>query len=237
MTNPISDVAATWKEEWLASPDATINEKDHLNRYKLSVLNHLLEQLPSDASVLEVGCGNSSWLRALGKYHPKLKLFGLDISTDAVAISLRHNISATLGDARSMPYPDNTFDLVFSFGTVEHLPETEKEIWEHLRVLNPKGFAWIETPNRWSLQGLQALFSNFRHHRDPYRLMINQGKWYTHWDLKRMALYAPEGKQFYIQGSGPVLPFSDRLPSWTDSIFDFARRYLGGNAGVVVRKL
>lgn len=237
--DPTKEIAEQWGKEWSESPDSEINPRGYCEKYKVSVFDRLLKHLPPEAKVLEIGCGNSAWLRLLRSRYPKISLYGLDFSDEAVAISLRHKINVAKGDARHMPYPDDTFDLVFSFGTVEHFPETELAIWEHFRVVKPGGLIWIETPNRLSLQGLQAAFSNYRHDRDPYDLMIAQGKWYTHWDLKRMIRYAPGKKKIYIQGSGPVLPFSDILPAWLDNLFSsiLPRRYVGGNAGIVVRKL
>lgn len=236
MPDSIKDVAAQWGKEWTVSPDSVINTSNISEKYKVMIFERILRQLPEDAAVLEIGCGNGAWLRLLRERHPKLKAFGLDVSSEAVAISTGHGIQPTLGDARNMPYPDDTFDLVFSFGTIEYFPETERAVWEHIRVMKPGGFVWIEIPNRWSLQGLEAAISNARHHRDPYERMVEQGKWYCCRELKRMAKYYPVKKHIRIQGGGPVVPYF-RYFWFLDPIFPgFIRRFFGGSTGIIVQK-
>ncbi len=47
------------------------------------------------------------------------------------------------GDAVSIPMANNSFDLVFSYGVLHHIPEMEKSIEEVFRVLKPGGLAKI----------------------------------------------------------------------------------------------
>lgn len=44
-----------------------------------------------------------------------------------------------IGDAESLPYSDNSFDLVYSNGVIHHTPQTQKVIDEMLRILKPGG--------------------------------------------------------------------------------------------------
>lgn len=43
------------------------------------------------------------------------------------------------GDAEALEFPDNTFDVYFSWGVLHHTPDTEKAIAEAHRVLKPGG--------------------------------------------------------------------------------------------------
>ncbi len=58
--------------------------------------------------------------------------------------------AATLlvADVRALPYRSDAFDLVYSMGTVEHFPETQKAIAEIGRVTATDGTAIIGVPNR-----------------------------------------------------------------------------------------
>lgn len=44
-----------------------------------------------------------------------------------------------IGDIRDLPFKDNTFDIVFSFGTIEHIRENAISVNEAYRVLKPGG--------------------------------------------------------------------------------------------------
>ena len=44
-----------------------------------------------------------------------------------------------LGDAANLPFEDNTFDKIYSFGVLHHTPDIEQAISEVYRVLKPRG--------------------------------------------------------------------------------------------------
>lgn len=71
--------------------------------------------------------------------------YGVDISKEVIKLA-RSNFKGRLdtshfrhGDIRKLPYKDNTFDIVFSFGTIEHIRENAKSVTEAYRVLKPGG--------------------------------------------------------------------------------------------------
>ena len=97
--------------------------------------------------VLEVGVG-------LGSDHFRFASNGnnmtaLDLSREHLRHTVKHltleglQTDANFGDAENMPFDDNRFDVVYSFGVLHHTPDTEKSIAEVHRVLKPGGTAII----------------------------------------------------------------------------------------------
>ncbi len=76
-------------------------------------------------SIIEVGCGFGKNIDFLYKNLPYTsKLFGLDISESMVKKAKDYipgNASLACGDILNLPFSDNSFDLVFTHGTLMHI--------------------------------------------------------------------------------------------------------------------
>lgn len=81
---------------------------------------------------------------------------GIDLSPSHLEIATKrfslHNIPANLqlADAENLPFNDEAFDVVYTFGTIHHTPDTQKAIDEIYRVLKPDGYAIIGVYNKYS---------------------------------------------------------------------------------------
>jgi SAM-dependent methyltransferase len=80
-----------------------------------SVVTRAMSELPPIGTVLDVGCGPCSLLGA--KY-------GLDLS---FSYASHFPGIAVVGSATSLPYRDNAFDAVVSFGLLHHLDECDAQ--------------------------------------------------------------------------------------------------------------
>ncbi len=80
-------------------------------------------QLSEDASVLDVGCAKGYMLHDFMELMPKMTVAGIDISEYAIEHAMETvKPFLRVGNARELPYKDNSFDLVISINTVHNLP-------------------------------------------------------------------------------------------------------------------
>lgn len=97
--------------------------------------------------VLEIGVGLGS--DHLSFAEAGARMHALDLSAEHLRHTQQHlayhglHTEARLGDAERNPWPDNSFDCVYSFGVLHHTPGTELAVQEVLRVLRPGGTAII----------------------------------------------------------------------------------------------
>ena len=59
-----------------------------------------------------------------------------------------HPSCGAAADVRAIPFRDDSFDAIYSMGTIEHFDETERAVEEMVRVLKPGGCAIVGVPNR-----------------------------------------------------------------------------------------
>lgn len=93
---------------------------------------------------LDVGCGpagNSDVLRQLG-----WQVTALDYVRDSAVLARRRGLDALQADARSLPFPDGTFDLLLSSDAWEHIEEDDLVAAESHRVLRPGGHLFVTVP-------------------------------------------------------------------------------------------
>jgi ubiquinone/menaquinone biosynthesis C-methylase UbiE len=108
------------------------------------------------SSALELGCGTGFFLL-------NLKLAGVvdeghvtDLSPGMVQVAIGNadrlgfDIEGRVADAESIPYPDNSFDLVVGHAVLHHIPDVEQALREVLRVLKPGGrFVFAGEPTKY----------------------------------------------------------------------------------------
>jgi len=104
--------------------------------------------------VLEIGCG----VGVDGLQFAKAGAFytGIDLTDAGIKITQeRFNLSGQTGtlikaNAEELPFSDESFDHVYSFGVIHHSPDTEKIVDEIYRVLKPGATATIMVYNKTS---------------------------------------------------------------------------------------
>ncbi len=104
-----------------------------------------------NVSFLEAGSGDGEVTIFMAKNENDS--VGLEIADCFIKIATRkidkidfENIKFVKGDVRHMPFKDNTFDIIFSGGVVEHFEETYEALSEHVKILKNGGQILIGVP-------------------------------------------------------------------------------------------
>lgn len=111
--------------------------------------------------LLDIGCNWGRWsiAAALKGYKP----IGIDPSLDAVLAARRVSkqlgveTNFVVGDARFLPFADDSFDTVFSYGVFQHFSKENVKISldEVVRVLKPNGNTLFQMPNKYGIRQYQ----------------------------------------------------------------------------------
>lgn len=105
-------------------------------------------QLPENARILDIGCGKGFLLYDFLKVLPNAEIYGIDSSNYALDNSKEEIRSQlTLGNATSLPWPDNHFDFVYSINTLHclHTHELDKALREMQRVGKQHKYLCVES--------------------------------------------------------------------------------------------
>jgi 2-polyprenyl-3-methyl-5-hydroxy-6-metoxy-1,4-benzoquinol methylase len=128
--------------ERMVPEEADINTFwEHVYRYRFALA------YVQGKRVLDIACGEGYGSAAL-QQAGAVSLTGVDISLAACEhAAKRYGIQTKLGDAKKIPLPDKSLDVVVSFETIEHTDNPNLFLDECARVLVPGGKLVISTPN------------------------------------------------------------------------------------------
>jgi len=153
---------------------------DDLDQYHFEKLHHLLRLVDFDGyrgrTVLEVGCGAGVDLARFAKGGAEVT--GVDLAPSAIDLAKANFEQQGLrgrfdvADAEHLPFPDNSFDLVYAHGVVQYTANPGQLTRECHRVLKPGGQAIFQVYNRISwLNALSKLMNVGLEHDDAPVLM------------------------------------------------------------------
>ncbi|ROL62146.1 class I SAM-dependent methyltransferase [Bacteroidetes/Chlorobi group bacterium ChocPot_Mid] len=192
--------------------------------------------------VLEVGVGAGTdflqWVRS------GAIAYGIDLTEEAIE-HVKHRLNLynlkaeqyAVADSEHLPFADNTFDIVYSWGVIHHTPDTQKALHEIVRVCKPNGTIKVMIYHRHSLL---AYFFWIKHALLKFRpwksiswilwnYMESKG---TKAFTKKEVIKMLENQPVEIINIHPVLSYYDRLERFNklfQIISKFASILLGGN--------
>jgi O-antigen biosynthesis protein len=133
-----------WTGERLTTGTTGQVEVEHLHRYFIA------RQMVRGLEVLDIASGEGYGSALLAQ--TAKSVVGVELDQRAVdharAGYIAQNLRFEQGSAQSIPLPDQSFDCVVSFETIEHFYEQEQFLSEVRRVLRPGGKLLISSPNR-----------------------------------------------------------------------------------------
>jgi 2-polyprenyl-3-methyl-5-hydroxy-6-metoxy-1,4-benzoquinol methylase len=106
------------------------------------------------ARLLEIGCGMGTDLLQFARGGAKVT--GVDLTPRSIEISRQHFAvygargDFAITDGESLPFAEESFDVVYSNGVLHHTPDTAGAVREVQRVLRPGGLARVMLYHRGS---------------------------------------------------------------------------------------
>lgn len=175
-----------WEEVWgehmhhgYYGADGT--EKKERRQAQIDLIEELLAWagVQQAAQILDVGCGiGGSSLYLAKKFNAKVT--GITLSpvqanraiARSQAAGLADRTSFQVADALAMPFADNSFDLVWTLESGEHMPDKQQFLRECYRVLKPGGTllmaTWCNRPT--APPNLPLTDDEQKHLEDIYRV-------------------------------------------------------------------
>ncbi|TMA82079.1 MAG: class I SAM-dependent methyltransferase [Deltaproteobacteria bacterium] len=119
----------------------------------------------SDVRLLDVACGTGRTLAQIARAHPRLRLYGLDLSPYYLQVARRvladvPDVSLVADNAERLPFRSGYFDVVTSVFLFHELPRPARRavLAEMHRVLRPGGLLVIEDSAQLGESGELAFF-------------------------------------------------------------------------------
>ena len=106
-----------------------IHGKYVFNRRVRVLSRHLVELIPPNAQILDVGCGDGKLGELIMQQRPDVQIKGID-----VLIRKHLHIPVTLFDGRLIPHADESFDIVMFIDVLHHISDPELLLREAARV-------------------------------------------------------------------------------------------------------
>lgn len=153
MTSPnesTKDPVSSYYDAFSAHYDVPRGDGYHLFVDKLQ--EDIIAPYARGKDVLEVGCGTGLLLEKAARIANSAK--GIDPSSGMLRHAERRGLNVQLGDARILPFANESFDLVYSFKVLAHVQPLQTALAEMSRVLRPGGILVIDFYNRHSLRYL-----------------------------------------------------------------------------------
>ncbi len=181
--------------------------------------------LPSDARILDAGCGSGRMLEELERYG-QVSGIELDPTAAEVARSRGHG-EVRVGSLERLPWEAERFDLITCLDVLEHTPDDRQTLSELRRVAAPGGWLLLTVP---AYQALWSQHDEANHHFRRYgRRALRRVVAESGWTLQRLtsfnSLLLPPAALVRLaqrrrRADEDYRPELERGPAWLGSVLE-----------------
>ena len=142
--------------------------------------------LIESGTMLDVGCGEGRHIFGIMQNYPEMKCIGLDMDDDSLIKAEEgyeffesiSNAGAEFlkGSAYSLPFQNNSLDLIVCSEVLEHLHHYNDAVKEIHRVLKPGGKFYASVPASWPEKICWALSKDYQNQPGGHLRIFNQSK-------------------------------------------------------------
>ena len=96
--------------------------------------------------ILDIGCGLGMYTEAFSRYSPHV--YGVEIELNRACQATFRATGVAQAPGEALPFPANTFDVVYNHEVLEHVADDRQVVREAVRVARPGGHVVTYAPNR-----------------------------------------------------------------------------------------
>ena len=117
---------------------------------------HFVNALPRGGQLLDLGSSDGGTLRHFAELRPDLALSAADLEGHPAKYPPKTDFKRADFDRDVFPWPDESFHGITCMHVVEHLQDPSHLMRESLRLLEPGGRLYVETPAPWTVSSKSA---------------------------------------------------------------------------------
>jgi ubiquinone/menaquinone biosynthesis C-methylase UbiE len=180
----------TWENYWKSESLLRISIEKFRDVYFARMISKLVKK-HSNVKVLEAGCGTGKSLKFFEKS------VGIDNSKEAIKIARNYCKNLVIGDIFKLPFKENSFDMIFNQGVMEHFNSFEfDEILKEFKRVGRKVLIFV--PSNTSLFRIVNPFKEFNKFFSKQELKTLISKQYKFVKVR----YLPESFFISVMGYG-----------------------------------
>ncbi len=177
------DLAApseTWDRYWRSGDPGYASHQD--------ITGRVVKLTDSEDIVVEVGSGLG--VDAVEISRSDRSVIALDLSREALRLMKSKTVGLSvfpvLADAMALPFKDNSVDLIFHQGVMEHFRDLGSFLAQQKKVLKTGGFLIADVPQMFTLYTIRKRWAIFRN------------KWFAGWETQ----YSPGQLRRMLSNNG-----------------------------------